>query len=59
MNKMLAKKLNVFVIIYLNNILIYINKEDYIDSIQWDTKQLRKHLLYISLKKCEFHLDEL
>lgn len=31
--KILAGILNVFVIIYINNILIYINKESYIDSL--------------------------
>lgn len=32
-NKILAKKLNEFVIIYLKNILIYINKRNCINSI--------------------------
>ena len=33
-NKILAKNYNIFVIVYLNNILIiYTNKIDYIDSI--------------------------
>lgn len=31
--KILTKKLDVFMIIYLDNILIYINKVDYIDSV--------------------------
>ena len=32
-NKILAKKLDVFVIIYLDNILIYINKANYVNSV--------------------------
>lgn len=33
-NNILAKKLDIFIItIYLNNILIYINKADHIDSV--------------------------
>lgn len=32
-NKILAKKLNDFVIVYLNDIVIYNNESDYIDSI--------------------------
>lgn len=32
-NKILAKNLYVFLIMYLNNILIYTNEADYIDSV--------------------------
>lgn len=32
-NKILAKKLDVFVIIYLNDILIYTNKANHVDFI--------------------------
>lgn len=32
-NKSLIKKIDIFIIIYSNNILIYINKKDSIDSI--------------------------
>lgn len=32
-NKILAKELNVFVIMYLDNILVYTNKEDYVDGV--------------------------
>ena len=32
-NKILAKKLNIFVIVYFDNILIYINKTNYVKSI--------------------------
>lgn len=36
-NKILAKKLNLFVIMYLNNILIYTKdlKQDYVKAIRW------------------------
>ena len=36
-NKILAKKLKIFVIIYFNNIFIYIEsqKEEYMEAIQW------------------------
>lgn len=32
-NKTLIKKIDIFIIVYSNNILIYINKKDLIDSI--------------------------
>ena len=56
-NKILAKKLNIFVIVYLDDILIY-NKDDgdsYVAAVQWVLEQLRKFLLYANLKKCQFH----
>ncbi len=36
-NKILAKKLNVFVIIYLNDILIYTKNKDkeYVQAVRW------------------------
>ncbi len=59
-NKILAKKLDVFVIVYLDDILIYIENEskEYVQAVRWVLDQLRKHLLYANLKKCRFHHDE-
>lgn len=45
-NKILAKKLDIFVIIYLDNILIFIDKTEHVEFIWWIVNQLRKHLLY-------------
>ena len=60
-NKILAKKLNVFVIVYLNDILIYIkdNNQGYVEAVWWVFKKLRKHSLYINLKKYHFYKDEI
>ncbi len=59
-NKILAKKLDVFVILYLNDILIYTGSkgEKHIQAVQWMLDQLRKYSLYANLKKCRFHQDE-
>ncbi len=59
-NKILTKKLDIFVIVYLNNILIYTEDagQPYVKAVQWVLKQLRKHGLYANLKKCRFHKDE-
>ncbi len=59
-NKILAEKLNVFMIMYLNDIFIYTKSKgkEYIQAIQWVLNQLRKHSLYANLKKCRFHQDK-
>ena len=56
-NKIFAEKLNIFVIVYLNNILIYINddKDSHVAGVWWVLEQLKKFLLYAALKKYQFH----
>ncbi len=56
-NKILAEKLNVIVIVYLNEIFIYIESEgeEYVQAVRWALNQLWKHSLYVNLKKCRFH----
>ena len=59
-NKILAKKLNIFVIVYLNDIFIYIKDpgQAHIDAVWWVLEELRKNGLFANLKKCRFHKDE-
>ena len=59
-NKILAEKLDVFVIVYLDDILIYTEDESegHVQAVQWVLNQLRKFLLYANLKKCWFHQEE-
>ncbi len=59
-NKILAEKLDVFVIVYLDYILIYTKSEgeEHVQAVRWVLDQLRKHSLYANLKKCRFHQDE-
>ena len=59
-NKILAKKLDVFVIVYLDNILIYTEDpgQAHVRAIWWVLENLRKHGLFANLKKCQFHQDE-
>ena len=56
-NKILAKKLDIFVIVYLDDILIYIEDPGqlHVDEIRWALEQLRKHGLFVNLKKCHFY----
>ena len=59
-NKILAKKLDIFVIVYLHNIVIYIKDpgQAHVDAVWLVLKELRKHGLFTKLKKCQFHKDK-
>jgi hypothetical protein len=59
-NFVLRKFLNVFVVIYLNDILIYSqNEEEHTNHVQFVLKQLRKYKLFAKLSKCDFDLKEI
>ena len=54
-NKILIERLNLIVIIYLNDIVIYfMNKKQHIKDVKWVLNRLREHKLYINMKKCKF-----
>ena len=59
-SKILAKKLNVFVIFYLDNILIYTKNtgQAHVNTIYWMLNKLMKHNLFTNLKKCCFHKNK-
>ena len=59
-NKILAEKPDIFVIVYLVDIFIYTNDDgnSHVAAIRWVLKQLKKFLLYAKLKKCQFHQEE-
>ena len=60
-NKILAEKLDVFVIVYLDDIFIYTEDESegHVQAVRWVLDQLRKFSLYANLKKCRFHQEEI
>ena len=60
-NKILAEKLDVFVIVYLDNILIYTEDpgQPHVDAVRWVLDQLWKYSLFANLKKCCFHQDKI
>ena len=60
-NKILAEKLDIFVIVYLDNILIYTKDagQAHVNAVHWLLNKLRKHNLFLNLKKCRFHKDEI
>ena len=53
-NKILAEKLDIFVIVYLDDILIYTDDDGdgHVTAVRWVLEQLRKFSLYANLKKC-------
>ena len=58
-NKILAEKLDIFVIVYLDDILIYTDDdESHVTAVRWVLEQLRKFSLFANLKKCRFHQKE-
>src|SRR5271156_559487 len=58
-NKALSELINYFIVIYLNNILIYFKLgEDYYTYIRIIIKRLRKYKLYIKLSKCFFNINK-
>ena len=56
----MAKKLDIFVVVYLDDILIYTKDpgQPHVEVVRWVLDQLRKHFLFANLKKCRFHQDE-
>ena len=56
-NKILAEKLDVFVIVYLDDILIYTKDagQGHVEAVRWVFGELRKHGLFANLKKCCFY----
>ena len=56
-NNILAKKLDIFIIIYSDLIFIYTKdlSHAYIDTVWLALKELRKYGLFANLKNCQFH----
>jgi hypothetical protein len=58
-NKTLSGLVDYFVVIYLNDILIYFKlREDYYTHVRIVIERLRKHKLYTKLSKCFFDIVE-
>ena len=60
-NKILAEKHNIFVIVYLDDIFIYIENQSqsYVKAMRWVLDLLRKNGLFANLKKYWFHKDKI
>ena len=53
-NMILVEKLDIFVIVYLNDIFIYTEDQgqDYVEAMRWVLDILKKNDLFINLKNC-------
>ena len=57
-NEIFADMLDVCVVVYLDDILIYSdNPDDHRKHVKEVLRRLRKHRLYARADKCEFHKD--
>ena len=56
-NKILAKKLDIFIIIYLDDILVYTkdSAQPHVEAVRWVIDQLWKYFFFTNLKKCWFY----
>ena len=54
---MLKKHLNKFIIVYLNNIIIYFKiKEEHYKYIKWILQRLTDKKMLVAIKKCKFYI---
>jgi len=52
----LGEHLDKFVIVYLDNIIIYLNsEEEYRKYVEWVLQRLYNKEILIAIEKCEFH----
>lgn len=58
-NKILAKKLDIFVLVYLDNILIYIKNsgQDQFEAVRLVFEQLWNYFFYANLKRYQFYQE--
>ena len=58
--KILAKKLDIFVIVYLDDILIYTEdlRQGHVKAVRLVLDVLQRHRLFANLKKCQFHKNK-
>ena len=59
-NKILAEKLNIIIIAYLDDILIYTEDPSqlHIEVVGWVLDQFWKYLLFVNLKKYQFYQNK-
>ena len=56
---MLGEHLNKFVIVYLNNIVIYLeSKKEYKEHVKWVLKRLQEEQMLVAIKKCKFFIKK-
>jgi hypothetical protein len=59
MNKVLMKYLDKFVVVFIDDILVYSkDEEEHVEHLRLILQKLREHQLYAKLNKCEFWLRQ-
>jgi hypothetical protein len=59
MNSVFMDYLDKFVVVFIDDILIYSrSEEEHVDHLKMVLQRLREHQLYAKLSKCEFWIDE-
>jgi hypothetical protein len=59
MNSVFMDYLNKFVVVFIDDILIYSqSEEEHVDHLKMVLQRLREHQLYAKLSKCKFWIDE-
>jgi len=54
-NSILGEHLDKFVIVYLNDIIIYLgSKEEHREHVKWVLKRLQEERMLVAIKKCKF-----
>jgi len=56
-NSVLGEHLDKFIMVYLNNIIIYLDsEEEYKKHVKWVLQRLYNKEILIAIKKCEFYI---
>ena len=59
MNKVFMEYLDKFVVVFIDDILVYSkNEEEHEEHLRLVLQKLRENQLYVKFSKCEFWLDE-
>jgi hypothetical protein len=59
MNSVFMDYLDKFVVVFIDDILIYSqSEEEHVDHLKMVLQRLQEHQLYAKLNKCEFWIDE-
>ena len=59
MNKVFMEYPDKFVVVFINDILVYFkNEEEHEEHLRLVLQKLRENQLYVKFSKCEFWLDE-
>jgi hypothetical protein len=59
MNSVFMDYLDKFVVVFIDDILIYSqSEEEHVDHLKMVLQRLREHQLYAKLSKCEFWINE-